>query len=579
VTGVPIAPAAPAGTPATPPLAITGRIATVAGAADARALLIRDGRIEAVGDQRIAEQARSAGILVRDAGDRLVIPGFVDPHIHLRHLAVGRGRGVDCRFPGCKTIADVLDTLHTGLKDVPGGGWLIGYGNLFFDQKIADRRAPTRAELDSVTGTVPAVLHLGGHASVLNTEALRLAEVERFLSGAAGGWGAPVVEVDRRGQPTGLVAEIDPMLPIPPVDTETAERYLAGTYEQLFTRHGVTTFGEMVESIPAAAELDRLISSGRMAARGVAYLMVPAALPLDEAIDWVAGQRRTLSGATGLLGAGVKMFADGGYSSRNAASRTPYVRDHAPRDGYRGRLNLTYPAIRAAIGATRSRGIQLAVHTNGTAAQDEVIAAVLGAGDPAAGPPVRVEHLGNLLGAPEDIAGWRRAGVLPVLQPAFLYNFMGDFVPMLLGDAGTRGRLALRTILDEGVVPAASSDVGLGAEADQSDPLFGIWCCMARRSYWDRMIEPDEAITFAEALRLFTLEGARALGLDAEIGSLERGKLADIVILDRDPRASLDEVRQAQVDSVYLAGREILRRDDKELGRPESMSDGRRGPA
>jgi hypothetical protein len=151
-----------------------------------------------------------------------------------------------------------------------------------------------------------------------------------------------------------------------------------------------------------------------------------------------------------------------------------------------------------------------------------------------------------------------------VLQPAFLHNFMGDFVPMLLGDAGTRGRLALRTILDQGVVPAASSDVGLGAEADQSDPLFGIWCCMARRGYWDRVIEPDEAITFAEALRLFTLEGARALGLDAEIGSLEPGKLADIVILDRDPRASPGEVRQARVDSVYLAGREVPRRDDKE---------------
>src|SRR5260370_42266857 len=158
-------------------LAITGRIATVAGAADAQALLIRDGRIETVGDRRIAEQARAAGIAVRDAGDRLVVPGFVGPPIHLRHLAVGRGRGGDCRFPGCKTISDVLEALSDGMKHVPKGGLLIGYGNLFFDQKIADRRVPSRAELDSVSGAVPATLHLGRHASVLNGAALRLAEV------------------------------------------------------------------------------------------------------------------------------------------------------------------------------------------------------------------------------------------------------------------------------------------------------------------------------------------------------------------------------------------------------------------
>jgi predicted amidohydrolase YtcJ len=316
----------------------------------------------------------------------------------------------------------------------------------------------------------------------------------------------------------------------------------------------------MVESVAAADTFDRLISGDRLHARGVMYAMSPAALPLHEAASWAASYRSTV-GADRLRAAGVKVFADGGYSSRNAASRTPYVRDHAPRAGYRGRLNLTHPAIREAIRVSRAAGVQLAVHTNGTRAQDEALAAVLACGDPLDHPPVRIEHLGNVLGSVADIATWRQAGVVPSLQPAFLHNFVGDFVPMLLGDAGTTGRLALRTMLDEGVLPAASSDVGLGAELDQSNPMFGIWCCMARRSYWNREIEAEERISFTEALRLFTLEAARAVGMADQIGSLEPGKRADLAILDRDPRRNVDEVRRTKVDSVYLAGREVYHRD------------------
>jgi predicted amidohydrolase YtcJ len=538
---------------------LTGRVVPVTGAADAQAVLIRDGRIEEVGDASIAHRAAAAGIDVRDVGDRLVIPGFVDPHIHLQHLAVGTRRGVDCRVPTCRTIPDVLDALRTGLSDVSGDDWLIGYGNLFFDQKVAEHRHPTRQELDSISDRVPIALHLGGHTTVLNTPALRLARVERFMAGAAGGWGSPVVELDSNGEPTGLVAEIDPMLPIPELASEQVADHIESTYQELFTQLGVTTFGEMIESRGAADVLNRLVASKRVRARGVMYAMVPASMPLAEATEWVAGYR-SAAGPDWLRAAGIKMFADGGYSSRNAASRTPYVADHSPRPGYRGRLNLGYPALRQALAAARSAGVQLAVHTNGTRAQDEVLNAVNAAGDPTAHLPVRVEHLGNVMGSPEDILAWRTAGVIPVLQPAFLYNFVGDYVPMLLGDAGMTGRLSLRTMLDEGVMPAASSDVGLGAESEQSNPLFGIWCCMARRSYWGREIEGDQRITFAEALRLFTLEGARALGMANEIGSLEPGKRADLVVLDGDPRRSPDQIRRSAVDSVYLDGAEIYRR-------------------
>jgi predicted amidohydrolase YtcJ len=223
---------------------------------------------------------------------------------------------------------------------------------------------------------------------------------------------------------------------------------------------------------------------------------------------------------------------------------------------------MTQAAILDALHASRRHDVQLAVHANGTRAQDEIIAALLSVPNPHDHPSVRIEHAGNILGARADLVQWRRANVTPITQPGFLYNFVGDFVPMLLGDAGTKGRLPLRTMIEDGIVPVASTDVGLGAEEEQSNPLFSIWECTARRSYWGRVIEEEESIGFAQALRLHTLEAARALGIDDKVGSVEPGKYADLVVLDRDPRrVPVDELRQIQVDSVYLAGREVHHRD------------------
>ncbi|WP_192860288.1 amidohydrolase [Mycobacterium sp. MS1601] len=533
---------------------------SVTGGADAEAVVIINGRIAAVGSRRLAEEARTSGIEVRDFGERAVVPGFVDPHIHLELLSTARGRAVDCRVPGCKTIADVLDRLIEAAADVADGDWLLGYGNLFFDQKLAERRLPTRAELDRVSTTIPIQIACGGHTSVLNTRALELAQVERFLNGAAGLWGSPVVHLDDNGVPTGVVSEIDQLLPVPPMDRAEVRRHLASTYSELFTAYGVTTFGEMLSSFDNADIMDDLVGSKDIAARGVLYPMAPSAGPLEEVCDWVSTYR-SRAGTDWMRAAGTKLFADGGYSARNAATRTPYVAEHAPYPGYKGTLNMTQGDVLRALRATRRRDIQVAIHANGPRAQDEILSALLSVPGPHDHRPVRIEHAGNLVNDRADLELFRRANVIPVLQPVFLYNFMADFVPMLLGDGGLTGRLPLRSMLDDGVGPVASSDVAPGAEAEQSNPMFSIWECMARRSYWGLHIEPAETISFTEALRLHTIEGARSLGMQDSVGSIEVGKWGDIAVLDRDPRAGgLDEVRSALVDEVFLAGVSVHKR-------------------
>lgn len=170
-------------------------------------------------------------------------------------------------------------------------------------------------------------------------------------------------------------------------------------------------------------------------------------------------------------------------------------------------------------------------------------------------PPVRIEHLGNVLDSVEEIPSWRAANVIPVMQPGFLHNFIGDYVPMLFPGTGSTGRLPLRTVLHEGISPVISSDITLGGESGATNPLHTIWSAVSRRSYWGNHIEPEESISVAQALRLHTIEAAKAIGLDQVAGSLEPGKVADIVVLDRDPHTvSEADLKDIRVERTYVNG-------------------------
>jgi predicted amidohydrolase YtcJ len=544
------------GAPST--FALSGRIVTMSARSDAQAVIVRNGLIEEVGDRGLVTAAQEASLPVVDLGNQAVLPGFVDPHAHINMLALSRATGVDCRVEQCPSVESVLSQLAEA-RDASKGRdqWIEGYGSLFYAQKLQEGRLPTRKELDSVSRRMPIVLHCGGHASLLNTAALKRVGIERFLTGRGGIWGAPVIELDENGEPTGLIAEIDPHIPTPVPDEATVSDELARTYRERFTRHGVTAFGEMAASSGEIERMSRLIASGAIPARGFAYLIAAGAAEVPAAVDWATAH----PGRFGLdvQTAGVKLFVDGGFSSYNAAVRTPFLQPYAPRYGARGRLNLTYPELVATLRAVQAARLQLALHTNGERAQDEVIDAALDVDPGYHFPYLRMEHAGNLLTTPAELRRWRRAGAIPVLQPGFVYDFIGDFVPEVMGEEGRRGRLPLRTLLDDGMRPAASSDVGPANSDQQSNPLFSVQCCVERHGYWGRPVEPEERITAHEALRLHTIEAARALRADDRIGSIEPGKAADFVVLEQDPRTvDAHTISDIAVARVYRGGQLTL---------------------
>jgi predicted amidohydrolase YtcJ len=522
---------------------------------------VADGRILATGPRELADPHIGPDTEVIDVFGRPLMPGFVDVHAHMEVAARTAYQTVDVRAPGCAGIPDVLDRLRDALPQAVDG-WLVGQGNLFYDQKLAERRLPTRAELDSVSTDVAIVIRAGGHVSILNSLALERAGIGRDYAAADYSiTGLPTVERDADGEPTGVVKEMDNLLPLPGLSGDSLRAALKEGVHDLFTRYGVTTVGEISETVEGIRLYDDLHQNGELGTRVRVYLWAPGTVSLDEACRH--REVVPLRSDENLLRIhGVKMFSDGGFSASSAAVKRPYV----GHGDFCGHVALSPAQIGEALTRTAEVGLQLAVHANGDRAQEAVCAAIEAVGPlPAGAPRPRVEHAGNFLPEPEvTTKAWRDAGIIPVPQPVFLYTF-GDFFPARLGEYGAQGRFPFRDLLDEGWPITGSSDVWIGSEDRATNPFFSIWNTIRRQSFFGDTIDPEQRITVLEALRMHTSNAAATLGEEDRRGSLAPGKDADVIVLDRDPTACADdELLEVLVDEVYLGGRRVHRRAAEE---------------
>jgi hypothetical protein len=514
---------------------------------------VRGNRIVATGTAR-DDAPVGPGTRVIDAGSRLVLPGLIDVHAHFEVAARVEHETVDCRSPRCTTVDEVLQTLG---EHVPAdGGWLVGQANLFFDRKLREGRLPTRAELDSVSTEVPIALRAGGHITVLNTKALEVVGIDRdYRAPGHSVTGMPIVERDASGDAIGVVREFDNLLGLPSPAGETLETALREGARTLFTRYGVTTVGEISETVEGLAAMEALHRRDDLGVRVNAYLWAPGTMSLEQACRWQEVLPEPADPER-MRVQGVKLFADGGYSAASAYVKRPY----RIGDCDHGTLALDPRQVATALASTRDAGLQLAIHANGDRAQEEVCAAIEAAGGaPGGALQTRIEHAGNFLPEHEETtSAWRRAGILPVPQPIFIYTF-GGYLPDYLGDDyGGRGRFPFRTLLDEGWPITGSSDVWVGSEIGATNPFMSMWCSVERRSYTGETIDAEQALTLEEALRMHTLSAAQVLGQDDSKGSLEAGKLADVVVLDRNPfERPAGELPDTRADLVMLDGRLI----------------------
>jgi predicted amidohydrolase YtcJ len=543
-------------------IVLSDRLITMAGAAaDAmQGVAITGDRISSLVRRDEVEALRGPETEIVDVGDRPLLPGFVDVHAHVEVACRSAYGTVDCRAPECGSVEEVLEALRSGLDGAHETGWIVGQANLFFDRKLRERRLPTRAELDRVSGDVGIALRAGGHITVLNTRALELAGIDRsYAPPTHSVTGRPIVERGDDDEPSGVVKEMDNLLPLPPQTPAVVREALTEGIRTLFTRHGVTTIGEISETVQGLETMDRLAATGRLGARIHAYLWAPGTVSLEQALDW-RRHLRLRAGDDHVSVQGVKLFCDGGYSAKSAAVKQPYL---GMGTEHFGDIALERDFVAEALPATRDAGLQLAIHANGDRAQEWLCDVIESAGGAPTAPRLRtrIEHAGNFRPETATSDCWERAGIVPVPQPVFLYTF-GDYFGDYLGTYGTMGRFPFADLLRDGWLLTGSSDVWVGSEREATSPLFSIWCCLRRQTYDGGLIDPEQAIGIDDALRMHTLNGAMVLGADADKGSIEPGKLADLVVLDRDPRtAAVDDIPHIGIHAVYLGGTRIHGRE------------------
>ena len=514
-----------------------GRIYTMDAAASvADTVVVRDGYIAFAG--RRGDVNGGPGEPEIDLAGRAVVPGLVDAHAHLMNLArtrleVGVGR-LTSEHAAAAAVAEAASRLGAG-EWVTGRGW---------DQTLWPGGAfPTRASLDAAAPGHPVALtRVDGHAIWASSAALRLAGVDRHTGDPAGG----LVAKDPAGEPTGLLVDTAQELVRAVIPGPSPERFERAVVEAIgeCVAKGLTGIHEMGVDLTTLAAYRRLVERGRFGLRNY------VALSGRKAWTEYRERGRETIGDGRVTVAALKLWLDGALGSRGAALHAPYCDD----PGNLGLVLIPPEELERWLGEARDTGFQACVHAIGDRANTLALDAMERVG--VAGRRFRIEHAQVLAGA--DVPRFARLGVIPSMQATHCTSDM-RWAEERLGAARMPGAYAWRSLLATGTIIAGGSDFPV----EDANPFHGLHAAVTRRARegegtaWG----PEQRMTRLEALRSFTSWNAWASGQEAELGSLEPGKRADLVVLDDDV-LTCDEARIKDVAPVLtmVGGKTVYER-------------------
>ncbi|NJD32016.1 MAG: amidohydrolase [Gammaproteobacteria bacterium] len=528
---------------------VNGKVLTLDAAGTvAQALAVKDGRIERVGTTRQITALASRQTQVVDLHGRTVVPGFVDGHAHPTLAVRMIQKYVDGRFATTPSVATLLARIKDRAAQAPPGEWIIVAGSSSSQTRFAEHRLPTRAELDSVSGNHPLMFLNGSHEAVVNSEGLRVIGITRGTSEMKGAH----IELDATGEPTGVIKEGMGIFPDARIPEADLRAYFLHDIPAMWNAHGYT-------SVYAITPLPELAVLRQVAAEhGPATLRYAVAIFTDPGGRLLPAAFDAMAFPAGVdpewyRFAGIKVWVDSDVPMKGGALTAPY----AGPDGGLGILNVDQAQLDALALRAERAGVPFLAHATGDRATAMALTAFERAQqDPAArGSLQRIEHFGEFVTGPDDLARAKRLGVKVNVQPAWLYT-LGNSTIQNLGPERARTGFEFRSMVDAGLEPGAGTDL-TGIVLETLNPFLHIWAAVTRNSDVG-VFEPAQAVTVDQALRMMTIWSARAQGEGAIKGSLEPGKVADLVVLSDDiTEVEPAAIRDLKVLETVVGGRVV----------------------
>lgn len=485
------------------------------------AMAVRDGKILLVGDDRAVSATALPQTRRIDLAGTTVTPGFIDSHIHLLWSGTQLLREAD--LVGSASIDDVLSRLSAiALKT---DGWIRGHG---FDQdKLRERRFPTRADLDKVSKGRPIIIsRICGHAVVVNSAALaQVSDAERRAGDAESG-------LYTEGDASAFYAKIPPLS-----EAEMEEAALAAARVAL--RTGITSVQTLLDTP------DQMIAYSRLRRKGKLPIRITGMPPYSAVAQLHAQGISTTFGDEWLNVGAAKLFSDGSLGAQTALLAEPYadkpdtcgIRIYDPSD------------LKAKAADAQNKGFQLAIHAIGDQAVRETLDAIefALAGESNVMHRHRIEHASV---TPSDcLERMAKHKIVVTLQPQFVTS--DTWTADRLGRARSPWAYPFRSMIEAGVPVTLSSD----CPVERLDAFQAIASAVGRHAW-----SPDETLTAEQAIRAYCLGSAYAGFAEHRLGSLEAGKLADFVVLSGDPaRLTADGIRQLSAERVFVGGVEVPR--------------------
>lgn len=490
------------------------------------AMAVKDGKIIAVGNADGVRKVAGKNPNIHDLSGHTLLPGFIDTHGHIAGGAFTAGIA-NLQPPPAGDVSnfeELIATLKQWSDNNPNAPWIIGFG--YDDSLLTESRHPSREELDEISVDKPVViLHVSGHLAVCNTPCLAASGISEETQDPPGGI---IRRKSTTNEPDGVLEETARMLPLAKMPRPSAAQAVQAINAQqsIYASHGITTAQDAATDIGTLKLLEGMAQTNQLKIDIVAY---PAIMKPEDYVSEISSQRTYNNG---FRVGGIKMILDGSPQGKTAWTTEPY---HIVPEGklatYSGYATLDTVTVDFIVKQTFGKGDQVIVHANGDAAADQLLGSVKRANDVFGHSDRRTVMIHAQTVRDDQIDSMKNEGVLPSYFVAHTF-FWGDWHrDSVLGEARAARISPLQTTLSKGVPFSIHND----APVVPPDMMRLIWSAVVRETRSGQTLGEEERLSPIEALKAMTINAAYQYFEEENKGSLEVGKLADLVILSENP--------------------------------------------